>query len=329
MIDFNHILLFIACASPLILLARTWRRGGLNRGWRLAALAVLIVTGLSWILRPETAGFIGGGAWLVLLLVPAIGLRKTTELAGQQRYALARRLACALRFVHPAGDLRAQSDLLRALEFAQEGDFASALALLGTLQDSQTNVGCQAIAQSFRIRGDWSGLLRWIRGELPPGIMQTDWALQPLYLRALGETGARDELLRELTTHARSSDSAPEHVWPFEISLLVVLSFLGRLQSLSKLLETRLGKLPRETKEFWIGTGELVAGETAAGYARLEKLRANARDALIRAESARRLERVNELAPAPPSSASDGLLRRMFLAHEPRARPRQCWASLL
>ena len=59
--DLNHILLFIACVSPLVLLAQAWRRGGLNRAWRLAAFAVLAVTGVSWLLEPDTAGFVGGG----------------------------------------------------------------------------------------------------------------------------------------------------------------------------------------------------------------------------------------------------------------------------
>ncbi|HMG04836.1 MAG TPA: hypothetical protein VK581_05200, partial [Chthoniobacterales bacterium] len=95
MIDLNHILLFIACVSPMVLLAQTWKRGGMNRGWRLAALAVLIVTGVSWIVLPNMAGFVGGGAWVALMLVPAMALRKATELAEQQRYTSARRLARA------------------------------------------------------------------------------------------------------------------------------------------------------------------------------------------------------------------------------------------
>jgi hypothetical protein len=31
-LDLNHILLFIACIWPLLLLAQTWTRGALNRG---------------------------------------------------------------------------------------------------------------------------------------------------------------------------------------------------------------------------------------------------------------------------------------------------------
>jgi rhomboid protease GluP len=216
--------------------------------------------------------------------------------------------------------LREQSDLLRALEFAQRGDFASAHALLGPLRNSHTNVGRQAIAQSFRIHGDWKGLLSWLRGDLPPGIRQTDYALQPLYLRALGETGARDELLLDFTTNAQGMSAAPQHAWLHDISLLMVLAFGSRREALSNLLETKLRKFSRETKEFWMGIGELAAGETMAGRSRLEKLRATAGDALIRADAARRLQRVNEIAPTPVSPATAALLRRIEQSDRPSAR---------
>lgn len=322
MLDLNRILLFLACVSPLVLLAqsrhgtspserRTWRRGGLNRGWRLAAYAVLCITGVSWILKPDIAGFVGGSAWVALIIVPSLGLQKAAELVAQQRYPLASRLTRLLCFLHPAGGLREQSDLLHALELAQRADFPTALGLLGKLQNNQTNVGRQAVAQSFRIRSDWHGLLRWFRSEFPRGIMRSDPALQPLYLRALGETGARDELLAEFAADAKAVGSAPQHLWLYEISLMLVLAFGGRPDGLSKLFEAKLRKLSRNTKEFWLGQAQLVAGQTAAGRARLEKLRDSTDDALIRAESAHRLENVDEIARAPLSPANEALLRRI------------------
>lgn len=320
MLDLNHILLFIACISPLLLLVQTWRRGGLNRGWRVTAFAVPLVTGASWLVQPAIAGFVGGGAWLVLVLVPLIGLRKAAELVAQQRYAVAWRLARALCFLHPVDGLLEQSHLLRALQLAQRGDFASALALLGSLRNRRTNVGRQATAQSFRIRGDWNGLLGWLRGELPPGIMQADSALQPLYLRALGETGARDELLLEFMTNAKSMSAASQHHWLYDVSLLPVLAFGGCRPALSKLLETELRKLSRDTKEFWIGIGQLAAGEIMAGRARLEKLCATTGDALIRADAAQRLEHANEIAHTPVSPATDALLRRIEHRDRPSTR---------
>jgi rhomboid protease GluP len=317
MIDLNHILLFISCVSPMVLLAQTWKRGGMNRGWRLAALAVLIVTGVSWVLLPNMAGFVGGGAWVALMLVPAIAMRKATELAEQQRYTSAHRLARTLRFLHPADGLLEQSEMLRALEVAQRGDFASALELVAPLKNNHTDTGRQATALSFRLRADWKGLLAWLRAGLPPGTMQTDVGLQPLYLRALGEMGALDELLLEFTTNAKAIISAPQQASIFDASLLAVLAFGGRVQALSNFLLTSRRKLSQDTKEFWRGTAELAAGETQAGRARLENLRVATRDGLIRAETAERLTHANKIAVAPLSLASDALLRRIEQSDHP------------
>jgi len=124
-VDLNWILLFIAVISPLLVLAKAWRPGEIYRGWRLAAVAVLAITGLAWILRHNVAGYIGGGAWFVLLFIPAVGLRKMTELAAQQRYAAARRLGLVLRIFHPSAELRRQIELFRQLESDRSTVFVS------------------------------------------------------------------------------------------------------------------------------------------------------------------------------------------------------------
>src|SRR4029077_11297901 len=118
-VDLNHILLFIAVISPLLVLARAWRPGGPYHGWRVASLIVLVVTGVSWIFLRDQAGFIGGGAWFALLFIPAVGLRKVTELFVRHRYQSARRLATLLQILHPTAELRQQVQLFRTLELQQ------------------------------------------------------------------------------------------------------------------------------------------------------------------------------------------------------------------
>jgi membrane associated rhomboid family serine protease len=115
-VDLNHIFLFVAVISPLLVLARAWRPGGVFRGWRVAAVIVLAITGIAWVLAPKSAGYIGGGAWFALLFLPAIGLRKASHLADQGRYGSARRLASALQFLHPTTQLRDQLQFFRTLE---------------------------------------------------------------------------------------------------------------------------------------------------------------------------------------------------------------------
>ena len=114
--DLNHICLFIAVTSPIVVLAYTWRTAGTIRGWRLAAVIVLAITGIAWVVAPKSAGFIGGGAWFVVLFLPAIGLRKASQLAAQGRYESARRLASVLQFLHPTVQLRDQVRIFRTLE---------------------------------------------------------------------------------------------------------------------------------------------------------------------------------------------------------------------
>ena len=114
--NLNHIFLFIVLISPLLVLARAWRPSSPYGGWRIAALIVLAITGVAWLFWRGAAGYIGAVAWFVLLFVPAIGLRKMTELAVQRNYTSARKLGTVLQLVHPTTELRDQIQLLRQLE---------------------------------------------------------------------------------------------------------------------------------------------------------------------------------------------------------------------
>ena len=114
--NLNHIFLFIAVISPLLVLARAWRPSAPYHGWRIAALIVLAITAFAWLFLRDAAGYIGASAWFVLLFVPAIGLRKMTELAAQRNYRSARKLGSALQILHPTSELREQVQLFRELE---------------------------------------------------------------------------------------------------------------------------------------------------------------------------------------------------------------------
>jgi rhomboid protease GluP len=319
MLDLNHILLFIACISPLVMLAQTLRRGGgAFRAWRLAALAVLLVTGGAWLVNPDTAGFVGGGAWLALLMAPASGIRKVAELATHQRYARARQWALLLRFLHPSGTLRAQAELLRALELAQAGNFSEALALLATLRNNHTNVGRQAIAQSFRLRGEWTNLVGWVRSEVPPPVRRGDFALMPLYLRALGETGARDEMVLELANTLSAGGQISQPAWSYQSSLMIVLAFCGRLHNYQKLATFR--KFPRALRDFWMATSQLAAGNISVGCAQLQEVRRAPRDQLLLSEIAQRLHGADFIAHAPLSQPGFALLHRIEQSDRPPLR---------
>ena len=109
--------------TPLLVLARAWRPEGIFRGWRIAAVIVLAITGVAWLFFREYAGYVGGGAWFALLFLPAVGLRKASQLAAHGRYQSARRLTAMLQFLHPTAQVRDQLQLFRNLESrARSGD---------------------------------------------------------------------------------------------------------------------------------------------------------------------------------------------------------------
>ncbi len=109
--------------TPLLVLARAWRPEGIFRGWRIAAVIVLAITGVARLFFREYAGYVGGGAWFALLFLPAVGLRKASQLAAHGRYQSARRLTAMLQFLHPTAQVRDQLQLFRNLESrARSGD---------------------------------------------------------------------------------------------------------------------------------------------------------------------------------------------------------------
>jgi membrane associated rhomboid family serine protease len=115
-LNLNHILLFVAVVSPLLVLARGLRPSAPYHSWRVAALVVLAVTAVAWLLWRHVSGYVGGAAWFLLLFLPAIGLRKITQLAAQGDYESAGRLGAALQILHPSADLREQVRLFRQLK---------------------------------------------------------------------------------------------------------------------------------------------------------------------------------------------------------------------
>ncbi len=310
--DLNRILLFVALLSPVALIVRSHRTAQLNRSLRAASFAVLLVTGASWLFFPRQAGFIGGGAWFALLLIPAIASHKLSELVLREQFTAAYHLARFLSIVHPSPTIRGETELFRALELAKRGSTEHALDLLQSLQSGSATIARQAIAQSFRLRGDWEGLLAWCRSSLTPMSLQRDGILS-LYFRALGETHRLDDLILQTTAHTRALPDEATEILPFQLSLQLLWAFTGRTTQLVRLFETSLRKFSAQRKAFWLATAELAAGNIDIARKQLERLHAETSNAILRAEIVTRLQHADEYAQAVAnrSAESDRILRRL------------------
>ena len=306
MIDLNHILLFIAVVSPLILLARIIRlRNPRNRGWRIAALIVLAACALAWFLAPAFAGYVGGTFWCLLLLVPSLAERRIDDLLLAQDFARARRVALVRRMLHPWEDTPHRPSLLYCLELAASGRLDLALDRLAAERARPTPAGRFATALTFALTENWAGLVSWCRHDLA---LAHHPAIYSLYLRALGETGAVDDLVYDLAAHTETGEPSPASTSPFNLGL--ALAFAGQTKELVRLLSLRFPQLPLERQHFWRATAELVEGKMESGRARLEKLRAETRDAILRRSIERRLAFAQK--PAELSPSGEMLLARLI-----------------
>lgn len=256
MIDLNHILLFIAFISPLVVLLRTARDGARNRSWRVASLAVLAITASSFLLFPASAGFVGGIAWLLFLLIPAAGMRKAFELSWQERYTDARRVLGLISVLHPSATMRCEHSFMRAEELAQADRANEAMEILQRLVSSESSASRRARAKLFGLQNDWNGLLNWSRENIPRIGLGSEPKLLLSYFRALGELGLQEELIAQFSGRAPSLLAAPQHEPLFASGLLMLFAFCGRTKAVKRLLQRRFGRMPRAAAAVWIDRSE-------------------------------------------------------------------------
>lgn len=310
MLDLNHILLFIALASPVVLL---WRLQRLQRarpvGWMAAAIIVLVGSGISWLLAPSIAGFIGGSIWALLLLIPSLAERKIATLLVEKRYRPALRLALVRGILHPWNDSSHLLSLLRALELALDGRLPAALDQLATHRSETNSSGRGAIALTYALTENWAGLVEWCRQDLS---VTNDPAVRTLYLRALGETAALQELAWECAARSESLESRLTISPQDAQELLYLFAFSGRTDGVARLFRGVLARFPRAHQQFWIATAELTEGKKEAAVSRLTKLRGQTRDAILKASIARRLAPARDIPVTQVSPATDKLLTRLI-----------------
>ena len=90
----NDIILWTLAAGliPSLIIAIRARAAG----WIGVLSGILVVTGATWVLRPDVAGYAGGALWVVLVGAPALAGRWLSRLVGHQRYRTALDLYTAI-----------------------------------------------------------------------------------------------------------------------------------------------------------------------------------------------------------------------------------------
>jgi rhomboid protease GluP len=264
--SFNYLLVWIvgiACVSCV--LQSVTQPIHQNRGWLIVSTLVLgtTIALYSWV--PTKAGWVGSGLWLVLMVVPSIGMRRVNRLFAQESYQQASQLAATLRWLHPFDGWLEHPRIFRALDLGQQGALEDARTLLSFHQSLSTPVSRMAQALLFRMEAQWPELLTWLEKSVPESVLKQDASLQVYYLRSLGETGDLNGLVQRFSEFerrlARSRSSSN-----LMLSRLFALAFCGQTQPVRYLFSGPLASYSANTRRFWLATAEIAAGnELGAG----------------------------------------------------------------
>lgn len=261
--NLNQLFLWMVCLSCLALLVKSFRfPKDVARGWTIVSVGILAIVGLALYLSPAIAGWVGGGAWMLGIVLPLLGLKQVDRLCLQERYDRASRWAKGLGWLHPTDGWVERAELLRALALAQRGDFAAAGSILNRYRQTGGAIGRSATAMGYALEANWVGLLDWFRHSIPPNITAKRWELANDYLRALGETGDLNGLLEECVrweTKTRRTSLAIEDLRQVDRMRLYGWAFCGRVDRVAALFERWPNLYSSNTRQFWLATAQMVA----------------------------------------------------------------------
>lgn len=256
--DQNSVYLPLAAFSSLLLFVRALR--GRAWGWAISTGLVLAVAGAGLLFFPTTAGYFAGALWLLLVALPSLGYGLVGRLGNHQRYAAAARLAGLLRLLHPGDGWWDRPRILRALALAQAGAFDEATAILEALEATSPRFAREARVHRLRMRSRWEDVLAWLRANVPETERNADPALLFVYLRALGEMGELDELVR---CYRRAESPLARGDSGRSVGLLFVFAFTGRAERVASLFRGPLASYSPALQSFWLATADLASGRVS------------------------------------------------------------------
>jgi membrane associated rhomboid family serine protease len=267
--NFSNILLLTVCLFCLIAFFSAFRSSWRNhRGWLLVCSFILLLTlGLTSIDR-LAAGAIGSILVTLFLIIPKFGFAVFQKLIHQHRYQAAHILMSGLCWLHPFDGWLDKPRQTQALALAKVGELEQALNLLKN--SAKTDYHSQVL--SFYLQADWENGLNWVNRHIPHHLLFRDLDLLVYYLRALGETGKLDRLLKTLEKTERFLEKHPLQAY---LVKMYALAFCGQVLQVRQLLQVPLRKLPNSIQQLWFVTAQMVAGRRAYSYHNLSGLQAD------------------------------------------------------
>lgn len=281
---FDRLVLWIIYLSTVVFIWRSLSTRPKQWGWVILCSGLLGLSfGLSF-LSTGLAAIVGGAIWTLTLFIPLLGVRQINQWVKASRYGRACLLARLLLLVHPADGWGDRIVPLKALALAQRGHTTEAIQFLKRHQTPKSPIHLLAIALELLIQRQWQEFITWLQAY-QKGHIPLNFSLY--YLRALGETGQLNLMLREFVALSQRM----QRLGDFErlgLARLYVLAFCGEAEAVSQLLKTELRTYPDVKQKFWLATAYQSGGRSHLAQPLFQAL-SKTRDHLLQADIQHRL----------------------------------------
>jgi len=295
--DPNWVLLWMVTVSTGLFVVRQGNLAASRAaGWWVVCGLVFAVLGLALWQDRAHAGYWAAAVWGPFLVVPLLALGWHKSLADRQKFRAAKWVTRLIALLHPCDGWLDAPGVFQALEDFQAGRVDDCLARLDRIRKQDHVFGWAANLHWLRLRGDWTGLRSWYESRLMGRRSPFYQGNLLPYLRALGELGELEALLRAAQPYAQQLARLGV-AEPYQSLRLHVLAYCGQTTAVQALFAGPLTKTDYPTRQFWLATSELAAGDFAAGEARV-------RAALAQANPGQRLGLEQRLAAPPRSSVA-------------------------
>jgi rhomboid protease GluP len=236
-----------------------------NRGWVIVSIFTASVLGLAYLIIPEWAGWVGFGVWLIVGIVPPLGMRYAWRLINAERFDAGIRLQQFIRLLHPFDYYRDLPEIMRESKLEAAGDMDGASEILRRYTD-HPQWRYYATTQLFRRNKQYEALLNWLRANYKDADYRRDPTLLGPYLQAVAKASDLNVMLSEFDRLKATVEHLPRELI---VDYLIVFANCGRDAPVRVLLEGALAYFPEDLKLLWLAHTDFAAGRVSEGQQRL------------------------------------------------------------
>ncbi len=260
----NQVLLWIVVLSVGSIIVQLLRLP--NQKNKLGILAfpiiVLVLTGIFFLVQPDSAGWWSGLVCLLLLIVPSLGLRWLGRLVRRGQYQKAVALASFVRWLHPFSGGWQLPQIFQALHLLQQGELAPAEEIITKYRLSQSVWADVAWALFLLASRRYAELLAWLKEDIGlERLTQRPDLIRP-YLSALAEKGDIEAMVAE---YFRLKGSLKHQAYTAHLLLLrlSLFAYTKRLAIVERILNEYLADIPTDMQRYWRATAMSWSAEDA------------------------------------------------------------------